>query len=402
VSARRPAVCIVRQHYYPDNHIRRNAETLVRAGLDVSVIALRRPHQPARESINGVRVYRLPVEHRRGTILRYVWEYGAFFILSLLTVAILHARKGFRVVEVDNMPDVLVFSALVPKLTGAKVILGIFDNMPELLMLVRRVGPRHPLVLTLAWLERLSTRFADRVVVTQELARQLAMRRGVPGEKVTVVLNGPDESIFDPQLRERTGQRDDFTIVTHGLILERFGIQTLLDALPAVASHVPEVRVEIYGDGEYRAALEAQAARNGVADRVHFHGWLPLDEIPARVCNADVGFVGMLCDLMLSNKLMEYVALGVPVALARWPTYEHYYSDDDVRYFQPGDTSDLAAALLDIWRKPDAARARAERAAALYLDYRWAVQREVYLGLYADLAPWSGSWQGERHLTSTP
>ena len=130
----------------------------------------------------------------------------------------------------------------------------------------------------LAWLERLSTRFADRVVVTQELARQLAMRRGVPGEKVTVVLNGPDESIFDPQLRERTGQRDDFTIVTHGLILERFGIQTLLDALPAVASHVPEVRVEIYGDGEFRAALEAQVARNGVADRVHFHGWLPLDE----------------------------------------------------------------------------------------------------------------------------
>jgi glycosyltransferase involved in cell wall biosynthesis len=366
------------------------------------VIALRRPHQPARESINGVRVYRLPIEHRRGTLLRYLWEYGAFFVLSLLTVAILHARKGFRVVEVDNMPDVLVFSALIPKLTGAKVILGIFDNMPELLMLVRRVGPRHPLVIALAWLERLSTRFADRVVVTQELARQLAMRRGVPSEKVTVVLNGPDEAIFDPGLRERTGQCDDFTIATHGLILERFGIQTLLDALPTVAATVPGVRVEIYGDGEYRAALEARAARNGVAERVHFHGWLPLEQIPARVCNADVGFVGMLCDLMLSNKLMEYVALGVPVALSRWPTYEHYFADDAVRYFQPGDVGELAAALLDIWRDPEAARARAERAAALYLDYRWAVQREIYLGLYADLVPWPGGRPGERHLASTP
>src|SRR5687768_12649774 len=100
-----PSVCIVRHNYYPDTHVRRDAEALAGAGYDVSVISLRRPNQPAREMLNGVAVHRLPVQHYRGSVLRYVWEYSSFLILAFLMVSWLHLRKGFRVVEVDNMPD---------------------------------------------------------------------------------------------------------------------------------------------------------------------------------------------------------------------------------------------------------------------------------------------------------
>src|SRR6266508_6195268 len=97
---RRVPVCIVRHNYYPDTHVRRDAEALVQAGYDVSVIALRRPNQAARETLNGVDVHRMLVEHRRGSVLRYAWEYAAFAVLALLHVTLLHLRKRFRIVEV--------------------------------------------------------------------------------------------------------------------------------------------------------------------------------------------------------------------------------------------------------------------------------------------------------------
>src|SRR5207237_725971 len=202
-------------------------------------------------------VFRLPVEHRRGSFWRYVWEYALFFVLATLTVTLLHVRKHFRVVEVDNMPDVLVFSAIVPRLSGARVILYIFDNMPELLVVARGYSHRHPLVWLLAWLERVSSSFADRVIVTQEMAREVVCARGCPEEKLAVLLNCPTESVFALAKRFGDRARDCVSnIVSHGSLLERYGIQVLVDALPSIADKIPGVQLQVCGGGEYRQALE--------------------------------------------------------------------------------------------------------------------------------------------------
>ncbi|MPZ14511.1 MAG: glycosyltransferase [Chloroflexi bacterium] len=379
------AACIVRHNYYPDTHVRRDAEALVEAGYDVSVVSLRRPGQAAREALCGVNVYRLPMQHRRGSSLRYAWEYTLFLFLAFLTVTALHVKKRFRVVEVDNMPDILVLSALVPRLLGVRVILYVFDNMPELLAYLRGWSARHPVVRFLAFLERLSARFADRVIVTQEMPRRAMASRGVPRHKIAVVLNSADETAFVPSAAPDAGRRDVFQIVSHGVILERYGVQVLIEALPSIAAQVPGVEVQVFGEGEYRRALEEQARRNGTTQLVSFRGFAPFDELIATLARADVGYVGMLNDLVLPNKLMEYVALGVPVTASRWPTFLHYFPDEAVAYFRPGDPEDLAAAIVRMHRNPASSRARARRAKELYQDYRWSVQREVYLGVYSEL-----------------
>jgi glycosyltransferase involved in cell wall biosynthesis len=387
-ASERPAVCIVHHYYYPHHgHVRRDAEALVRHGYDVTVIALREPGQPRYERLHGVDVHRLPLTHERGSLFHYAIEYGRLLSMTFLELTRLHLRKRFRVVEIDNMPDVLVFSALVPKLMGAKVILYIFDNMPELLMVTRDVSARHPLVRTLAFLERISAAFADRVIVTQETARRIARARGVPDRKVAVVLNGPDESIFTPlpPRRERP-VRETFEIVTHGTILRRFGIQVLIDAFPRIVQAIPGARLTVYGEGEYRAELEADVRRAGLSDRVTFGGWVPLDDLPATLGRFDVGYVGMLCDNMLSNKLMEYVAIGLPVVAARWPTYEHYFGDESVAYFEAGSPESLADAIIGVHREPARASARATRALERFRGYGWSVQQRAYRDVYEVLA----------------
>jgi hypothetical protein len=81
MNARR-AVAIVRHSFYPfELNVKREAEALRDDGFDVHVICLRGPGEARRATV-GRRVYRLPVGRRRGKILRYLWEYNAFFVLA--------------------------------------------------------------------------------------------------------------------------------------------------------------------------------------------------------------------------------------------------------------------------------------------------------------------------------
>jgi len=82
---------------------------------------------------------------------------------------------------------------------------------------------------------------------------------------------------------------------------------------------------------------------------------------------------------------MEYVALQVPVVIARWPTFEHYFGDDAVTYFATGDAKELANAVLRIARDPAGARAKVDRARRVNADYAWQVQGAHYLAIHRAL-----------------
>ena len=74
--------------------------------------------QKYREAINGVNIYRIPVDHHRGGLARYLMEYVIAFFLFSVVITLLHLRKKYDGIEVDNMPDFLIFTALIPKMMG--------------------------------------------------------------------------------------------------------------------------------------------------------------------------------------------------------------------------------------------------------------------------------------------
>ncbi len=92
--------------------------------------------EPLHESFNGVEITRVPLKRRRGGKLSYLFQYGSFILLSGAILAGRTLKKRYDLVHIHNMPDVLVFSALVPKMLGAKVILDLHDPMPELMMTI--------------------------------------------------------------------------------------------------------------------------------------------------------------------------------------------------------------------------------------------------------------------------
>jgi glycosyltransferase involved in cell wall biosynthesis len=363
------------------------------------MVVLRRLGEPAYEEVNGVRIHRLPVEHHRGGMLHYLREYAAFCLLAAQKVTALHLKQKFRLVQVDNLPDFLVFSAMVPKLSGARTLLYIADNAPELLVDVHGYRPGHPLVRMLSLAQRASAAVADHILAPSRATGRVIAQRGVAADKISVVLNCPDDRIF-AQRRPRDRERSpgEFRIVTHGTLTPHYGLLALIDALPLIAAEATGLQVDIYGDGEQRPILEQRARERGVNEHVTFHGYIPHEEIPDRLCAADAAYSGLLSDLFMANKTLESVAMGVPLAISRWSSHLDYFPEDSVSYFEPGDPADIARAFLEIYRDPAGARQRAERAADLFDEsYDWEAQRAVYLTVTGRLLAGSDRRQPVSH-----
>lgn len=374
-------VCIVRQGYYPsDPRVRREAEALVELGYEVDLVCLREPGQARRETVGGVRVRRLPFTHRRESAARYLFEYTAFPLLAAAVVAALHLRRRFDVVQVNTMPDHLVFAAAVPKLLGARVVLDMHEAMPELYISKFGASPRAVRVITAV--ERASAAFADDVLTVSEPHRAVIAGHGVPAGKLRVVMNSADERLFRPMTNGHDPAAGP-VLVTHGTLVARYGFQTAIRAMALLRDELPAARLMIIGDGEHAGALRELIAELGVEDRVELLGRRPLDEVPALLARADIGVVPNdlddFTDIVVPTKLMEYVAMGLPAVVARSKAVEAYFDAASVAFFAPGDAEDLARAIVALAGDRAAARNMAERARSGFLaEHSWSVNKRAY------------------------
>lgn len=112
-------VCVIRQFFVPfDTRVRREVEALVDVGHVVDVICLRGRGEPMHERRANLTFWRLPLGHRRSGLIRQLFEYATFFLASATLASLLHARRQYDLVQVNSMPDALVFSALLPRALG--------------------------------------------------------------------------------------------------------------------------------------------------------------------------------------------------------------------------------------------------------------------------------------------
>jgi glycosyltransferase involved in cell wall biosynthesis len=226
---------------------------------------------------------------------------------------------------------------------------------------------------------------ADAVVTVHEPYRAELLARGVPARKIVVVLNALDEKLV-PDTRPDP-QSGDFRIVYHGTITRHYGVDVLVDALASVATEIPDAHLEIYGSGDAVPDVRARIEAHRVADRVDMTGRiLPHEDVLAKVNGASVGVVAQLPIARnlqaLPTKLLEYVALGVPVVASDVPAIRNSFGADELVFFRGGDSASLANALRTVAASPDASRRRADAASARYqAEFRWAIYAQRYLDL---------------------
>jgi len=398
--------------WYPfDPTVRRLAEAGVDAGYDVDVICLHRRDESRYEVYNGVHVYRIPMDREFGrslpiTLLRWCW----FLLLVAVTVTRLHFKQAYDVIHVHNMPDFLVFATLIPKLLGAKVILEVQDVSPELMGAKARGRLRGIVIRLAAWQEHISTAFAHHVITVGWPFEELLLQRGVPREKLTVILNSADPKLFPPSRRylsasEAFEEGRPFILMYHGTLAYRNGLDIAIYALALALRSVPHLRLDICGRGEQLHFLKQLAVELGVSNHVVFSDPRPSDEIVDLVVHGDVGIIPYRSDgfmeLVFPTKAYEFAWMHRPMIASDTPAIRSMFRPDSIALCDPLKPESFAEAIIDLYQHPEKRERMVANTAEDYEPYRWELMAERYLQLLASLCRKQKQekieHQGERH-----
>jgi len=368
--------------YEFDNRVMRYAKTLSELGNEVEVFSLRLNNLPEEETLNNVKVHRLQTrQYKEKSDLSYMIRLTLFLLRSLYDVSKIQRKKGFDLLHVHSIPDFEVFSAVYAKYKGAKVILDIHDLVPELYLSKFNKSKKNLGYKTLLFLEKISCKFADHVIIPNHLWYEKLVSRGVKSEKCTVIMNYPDDGIFHPRQRKR--QDDKFIMIYPGTLSYHQGLDIAVKAFSEVIKIFPRAEFHIYGDGNEKNNLMALINELNAEKNILIKELIPINEISNVMVEGDVGIVpkrnNEFAGEAFSTKILEFMAVGVPVIVSATKIDRYYFNDSVVRFFKPGDVEDLKRAIIELIENKDLRRKLAENALKFVEKYKWSANKKVYL-----------------------
>jgi glycosyltransferase involved in cell wall biosynthesis len=329
---------------------------------------------------------------------RSVNERGKFGYLRRILIFLLRAFlflarpsnvRRYDVIHVHNVPDFLIFAALLPKLFGTKIVLDIHDILPEFYASKFSLSPDSLTVRMLKFCERLSTAFSNHVIIANDLWRERLIGRAVTPDKVTTIRNYPDPVFF--ATRQQPAPHAGFLLMYPGTLNSHQGLDIAIRAFARLAPEMPDLNFHIYGEGPALPELRTLSDELGLAGRLEFFGFLPVKEIGNRMAQADLAVVPKRVSTGFGNeaastKIMEFMSVGVPVVVSRTRIDSLEYGESVVHFAEPENDAAWAEAIRTLKNDPEYRAQLVANSFAYLGHHNWAKRKYDYLGIVDSLA----------------
>jgi glycosyltransferase involved in cell wall biosynthesis len=381
---------IVHQDYYVDGRVRNYVSYLsqINQGVDVLCTRRRSDQNSNGEDVN-VRIITIPIS-RYQKRMNYAMEYFLAFWLYFFRLTGLFFQNKYQVIHVHNMPDFLIFAALIPKIFGARLILDIHDPMPEFYQSKFGAKENSLIVRFIKFQEKLSIQFANAVVTANENFKEQLIQRGVPSSKVTVLPNVPNPKLFQPKKLNQNGS-EKITLIYPGTIAPRYGLHIAIQAVAFLKEEYPNLTLQIIGSAnEYSTELEGLSESLGVRRMIDFHPAVSIDRIPSLMQQATIGIYPAIPDshmeIATPTKVQEFVAVGLPVIASRIKVLTQQFSDNAILYFPPGDAEQFSKQIKLLINNPSLGEKMVVAARSEWRKFRdWDCEEKKYIKLLTSL-----------------
>ena len=219
-------------------------------------------------------------------------------------------------------------------------------------------------------------RLADRIITSGEGVRAMVIGAGITPERVVAISAGVDSARFHPGVSGKA-VRDELGLGAApmvGLVANVRGSKghnVFLDAARAVLTAAPETRFLIVGDGVGFEDVKGRVRQLGLEARVHLTGFRR--DIPEVMAALDVLALPSIRSEAIPQVIPQALAVGTPVVASTVGGSPELIRDgENGRLVPPADPAALAAAILELLREPERARAMA-RAGQVMVQARYTI-----------------------------
>jgi len=149
-----------------------------------------------------------------------------------------------------------------------------------------------------------------------------------------------------------------------------------------ICDRIPKIEFLIYGDGPEKLKLEKLIKDLGLNGKVFIKKGIPLNEIAKIMAEADIGIVPKRNDNFgseaFSTKILEFMALGTPVLVAKTKIDFYYFYDSIVKFFEPENERDLASCILELINDDKEREKLSKNALEFVKNYTWDRNKQGY------------------------
>ena len=380
-------ICFIVQEYYPkDPRVRKYVNLLLENCYSVDVISLKRYDLPNFENDKNLEIHRIGLPKKRASLYRYLIEYLFFFFSSLVLVTRLYIKKKYSIIHVNTLPDFLVFSTIIPKFFGAKILLDMHEIAPEFFQMKFNKTENYLLIKLLKSIERSSLIYCDYAITVTKAIKEIFIKRSINEKKIDVIMNVPVTSIKN--IKKKINYKKRFNIVYHGTITDLYSLEYAIEAISLIKNKIPHIKFHIFGEGTSELKLKKRVNEKALQKYMIFHGYVTNDKMNKELERMDVGMLPMkrniFIDLSFSNKLAEYVNLGISVLTTRIPAVQDYFSDNSLFYCDDN-PKDIEKTLLYIYSHENVVRDKILSSHEEYRKISWEIMSDRYLSIIQKL-----------------
>lgn len=320
--------------------------------------------------INVIRTYEYPVANE--AFLKRLINYLSFMFSAFIGVLLIPRHD---IIIVSSPPLFSAFAGLIGSIIKrSQFVLDVRDLWPDAAVDLGMVKPDSLSVRILSGLERICYRKAKKIMTATPALRMHLIEEKWPEEKVEVLINSVDTSLFSPQdvSREKYGfNNDDFILVYLGNHSRVYDLETVLRSA-ALLEGYPDIKFLLIGEGETKEDLH-NLCRELRLRNVFF--WPEQD--PADVVNiiniSDIGLIPIgtvpYFQEALPVKSSEYFACGKPVIAAIGGTMKNWIEEYKTGLIvRSGNAEAYKGAVLQLYRDRQKRQTMGDNARKLALD----------------------------------